>query len=274
MSELTLSPQVFAILAGLVEQRAGLHYRPEDREIFADKVSSRAVEAGFDSLLDYYYLLRYDDPTGAELDLLIQALIVHETYFFRELEPVIVALDQIVMPRVRAGERARIWSAACSTGEEPYSIAMLLSDRGALDRVEIVASDIGSKALAKAREGRYRSRSLRGDGPVHADRFIERQGDDLVVPRRIVDAVEFRRVNLCAPADVAAMGTFDLVLCRNVLIYFAEPMIARVAAHLADRLRPGGALLVGVSESLLRFSTELACEEHRGVFLYRKGPGP
>src|SRR5687768_10123504 len=120
------SPQLFAILSGLVEERVGLHYGPSERDLFLDKVQVRALEVGFDSLLDYYYYLRYDDPNGTELDQLAEALVVHETYFFRELEPLAVAVDDVIGPRVAAGQRARIWSAACATGEEPLTAAMLL----------------------------------------------------------------------------------------------------------------------------------------------------
>ena len=100
------SPQLFAILSGFIEERVGLHYGPAEQEVFLDKVQMRALEAGFDSLLDYYYYLRYDDPDGSELERLTEALVVHETYFFRELEPLAVAVEDVIGPRVAAGQRA------------------------------------------------------------------------------------------------------------------------------------------------------------------------
>ena len=115
MAALPLSPPVFSILSGLIEARAGLHYSPSDQELLAQKVSERALEAGFDSLLDYYYFLRYDPAGPAALDALIEALTVHETYFFREHEQLRALVDGVIAPRLRAGQPLRVWSAACST---------------------------------------------------------------------------------------------------------------------------------------------------------------
>jgi chemotaxis protein methyltransferase CheR len=272
MGELALSPQVFSILAALLEERTGLRYTSDDAVLFADKVGARALEAGFDSLLDYYYFLRYDAEGARELDQLVEALVVHETYFFRELESLEVVIDEFIVPAVERNGSARVWSAACATGEEPLTVAMLLEARGLLDRVEIVASDISELSLERARSGRYRPRSLRQDGLALADRFIRREGGELVVDRRLIGAVSLRRVNLCDHASVARLQEFDLILCRNVLIYFSDRVIGQVAGELYQALRPGGCVLVGVSESLLRFSTELVCEEKRGVFVYRR-PG-
>lgn len=277
----TLSPQVFAILSGLVEERTGLHYGPEDMSVFADKVSGRLVEAGFDNALDYYYLLRYDDGSRAELDALIDALVVGETYFFRELEPLRKAVEHVIAPAVARRGRARVWSAACATGEEPVTLAMLVQHAGLLDRTEIVATDISLRALARARTGVYGARSLRmltpGAEPLVtqlADRWIVRDaassGAVAHVARPIVDAIDYRRVNLVEPQEIAALGRFDLVLCRNVLIYFGDDTVQHVTTSLGDALAPGGRLVIGASESLLRFGTLLHCEERGGAFFYRK----
>src|SRR3954447_8337457 len=122
MFDLAASRSVFAILSALVEERAGLHYGSGDQEIFLEKVAVRAAETGFDSLLDYYYYLRYDPGGEAEIEKLIDALVVNETYFFRELQPLRVLVERFVAPAVRAGHRPRIWSAPCATGEEPLTL--------------------------------------------------------------------------------------------------------------------------------------------------------
>jgi chemotaxis protein methyltransferase CheR len=270
MADSMPSPQVLAILAAIVEERAGLHYRLDERELFAYKALAQARAAGFGSLLDYYYFLRYDDPHGSEMTRLVEALLVHETYLFRELRSLEVAIDHAVVPVVRSGRRARVWSAACATGEEPVSIAVLLAERQLLEHCEIVASDLSRAALERARQGRYRGRSLRHDGLSLAERWFAREDDELVVPRRLLDAIELRTVNLCDPAEVAMQGRFDLIVCRHVLIYFAEPTIVAVVASLAEQMREGATLLVGASESLLRFSTRLVGHELEGAFLYRR----
>ena len=123
-SELALSPQVFAIFVGMLEEKAGLSYAISDRELLASKVSVRAIDLGFESLLDYYYYLRYDDGGGVELDVLVESLLVHETFFFRELDQLEMIVRGLLIPAVNRGERPRLWSAACSTGEEPLTLRM------------------------------------------------------------------------------------------------------------------------------------------------------
>lgn len=272
---MSASPQLFRILSGLIEERVGLHYGPAERDLFLSKVQLRAQEVGFDSLLDYYYCLRYDDPEGTELEALTEALVVNETYFFREFEPLAVAVEDVIGPRLAAGERARIWSAACSTGEEPLTTAMLLAERGWLDRVELVATDISRRALDRARGGAFSARALRGNVPAPlARRWLRTSEQNIECDRALIDAIRWSRLNLLDGEGVAALGAFDLILCRNVLIYFSDALAARMANSLAAALRPSGALLVGVSESLLRFATPLECQERRGTFLYSKPAVP
>jgi chemotaxis protein methyltransferase CheR len=265
-SSLSLSPQVFAILSALIEERLGIHYAPADSTVLADKVTPRAVECGFDSLLDYYYYLRYDPGSEVELDQLAEALVVNETYFFREADQ----LRVLVAHLEERGTRARVWCAASSTGEEPYTLAMMLDERGILDRVEIIASDVSLRAVTRARAGVFRGRALRALPESARLRYFRPDGECVRLDDRIRHAVTFRTINLLDEATIASLGTFDAVLCRNVLIYFRDTGVARVAERLARRLLPGGLLLIGASESLLRFSTTLECVERGGVFLYRK----
>jgi chemotaxis protein methyltransferase CheR len=151
---------------------------------------------------------------------------------------------------------------------------MLAASLGCLDRLEIIASDLSPAALERARAGKFGPRALRGKIPVWAEPHLRREAEGYSVSPEILSALHFRELNLLNPAQVASVGALDLVLCRNVLIYFREETARRVVAGLAARLKPGGALLVGVSESLLRLNTELQCEEHAGAFVYRKAPLP
>lgn len=266
-----ISPQLFALFAGLVEDTAGLHYAPQDRELFASKLVAHAAEQGFDALLDYYYALRYDDPSGAARAKLVETLLVHETYFFREL-PALVAIADHLAAVAHAHGRARAWSAACATGEEPYTLAMLLDQRGVLDAVEIVATDVSPACLARARSGHHARRALRDGHPDElARRYLETDAHGVSVAPRIRDAVAFRALNLVEDPP-AELGAFDAILCRNVLIYFRDEQIVRVIDRLAARLAPGGLLAVGVSESLQRFGTKLACIERGHSFFYRVAP--
>jgi len=264
---------VFAILSALVEERAGVHYGLDDQELFLERVGDRAREQGFDSLLDYYYFLRYDAGGKAELDRLVEHLVVHETFFFRELEPLRRVVSHFVRPALLRGLKPRIWSAACATGEEPLTLAMLLAEENLLSETEIVASDISERALEKARSGRFSRRSLRnGMDAKLAERWLRHDANQLSVAPELASAIHWQRVNLCDRSETEALGRFDVILCRNVLIYFRDETVVRVIQGLSSQLRAGGALLVGVSESLLRFGTALACEELDRVFFYRKVP--
>jgi chemotaxis protein methyltransferase CheR len=270
MPPLPMSPQVFSILSALVAERVGLHFDVAHASIFAEKVGSRAVEAGFESLLDYYYFLRYDPAGAPELEKLVETLVVGETYFFRELGPLETAVADFIVPRVDEGRRPRIWCAASATGEEPHTIAMLLAAHGILDKVDLVASDISLTALARARSGRFTRRALRGDVPAFAEKWVDVDDRGVVSLRSgLTEVIDWRQINLVDHAAICALGTFDVIFCRNVLIYFSDNTARRVIDSLAGCLMRGGALFVGISESLLRFSTPLRCEEHKGTFLYR-----
>lgn len=269
MPSLLLSPHVFTILAMLIEERAGLHYSPEDQELLADKVSAKALEAGFESLLDYYYYLKYDPAGTVALDALIDTLLVHETYFFRDPLPLEVLSDDLARA-VRAGRRPRVWCAACATGEEPLTLAMMLHQRGVLDEVSLLATDYSQRTLDRAKQGEHNLRSMRALPAGIEGRYLEVVRGRPVVRSDIAAAVEWRRLNLIDEEAIAALGTFDTILCRNVLIYFKDETARRVVESLTRALRPGGSLLVGTSESLLRFGTALVCEERRSAFFYTR----
>ena len=264
-----LTPQLFAIFAGLIEAECGIHYELTDRDLLCSKLATLALDLGFDSLLDYYYRLRYDDADGSARRALVETLLVHETYFFRELP----ALEQLVaaylVPALATSGNIRVWSAACSTGEEPFSLAMLLAERGVLERVELVATDISEAAIARARSGLHGKRALRDGYPAAlAQRYLEPTQGGFAVNPRIRDAVRFSTANLLA-FDPARLGVFDAILCRNVLIYFRDAQIVSIVNRLVGCLTTDGVLAVGVSESLLRFGTALVCEERGGSFFYR-----
>jgi chemotaxis protein methyltransferase CheR len=267
---LPLASAVFTILSGLIEERLGLFFSPDDADILAEKVSPRAVECGFDSLLDYYYYLRYDTGAAEELERLAEALVVNETYIGRELDQLSALVEILLPPLLAERGRLRLWSAACSTGEEPFTLAGMLEDRGLLPRVDLVASDISQRVLASARSGRFSGRSLRALPPA-ASGWLVFDGPTACVRQELLRSVNFHQLNLSDRDAVRRMGKFDVIVCRNVLIYFRDSTIKAVVESLAEALTPGGYLLIGASESLLRFGADLRCEEHGGAFFYRKG---
>lgn len=275
MTPLELSPPVFSILSGLIEEKVGLHYELLDRDLLREKASVRAVETGFESLLDYYYFLRYDPGGEAELAELIETLVVSETYFFREWPSLELLVDGFIGPWISAGRRPRIWSAACASGEEPLSLAMLLDSRGLLDGTDILATDVSTKVLERAQRGQFGKRSLRHVPAPHlAERYLQAQGNEYVIARRLIDKIRWQRCNLLQADSVEQLGSFDAILCRNVLIYFSDQTVRTVLGSLREVLAVDGVLLVGVSESLLRYGSGFAGEERSGTFVYRKATSP
>jgi chemotaxis protein methyltransferase CheR len=271
MANLDLTPQLFAILSALIEERVGLSYAPSDHALLASKVTSRASEAGFESLLDYYYFLRYDTDSAREFEALVNALVVNETFFFREFAPLQVAVTQFLLPLVNSGHTPRVWCAACSTGEEPLSLAMLLEQHGILSKVELLATDVSTAALERARAGQHGRRSVRHvPAPELVSKWLSVDDSGIRVASELRRAIDWRYVNLFDGDSVQALGSFDVILCRNVLIYFRDQVVSRVVGFIRERLRADGALFVGVSESLMRFGAGLECEERANVFLYRK----
>jgi chemotaxis protein methyltransferase CheR len=262
------SSQVVTLFAMWIEERIGLHYAAPDRTIFATKLQVKAEEEGFESLLDYYYALRYDDPRSHRLQALVDALIVGETYFFRE-QPALDRIVEQVAERASGGRRTRIWSAACATGEEPLSVVVLLARASLLDHVDIVASDVSERQLARARRGEHTRRALRAC-PDGMPPWLQACAGRAVVEAGLRARVRWLRVNLIEAEAVAALGRFDIILCRNVLIYFEEATVRRVVANLSAALAPDGILLIGASESLLRLGTLLTCTERGGAFLYHR----
>jgi chemotaxis protein methyltransferase CheR len=273
MSALGLTPELHAIFGGFLRDRVGLHYGLDDRDLLADKLITRALDAGFDSLLDYYYHLRYDEGGGDELAALAETLVVHESYLFRELDQMHVVADRIARV-IDTCERARVWSAACAAGEEPATLAMLLEARGLRSRTELIATDLSARAIARARQGVWTRRALRHDlDPALVARHLDVDDRSVRIAPQLMTSIRWRTLNLVVPDQVAQVAPCDVILCRNVLIYYDDHTVLRVVRSLVDRLRPGGSLFVGVAESLLRFPTSLVCEEQSGVFFYRK-PGP
>ena len=266
---LALSPQVFSILSALIEERLGLHFAADYQELLAEKLGPRALERGFDSMLDYYYFLRYDPEGDTELLALADVLTVNETYFFREQQQLRVLVSDILTEKSRLGRRLRVWCAACSTGEEAITIAALLEERGLSKQVELVASDLSERALRVARGGSYGPRSVRSLEQLPA--WLRQDGALHVTDEQLRRSIDWRRINLLDGPTIAALGVFDAVICRNVLIYFRDETIQSVVRRLHDSLADGGVLLVGASESLMRLGSAFTCEERGGAFFYRKG---
>ena len=268
---LSLSESEFTILRDLIRDRTGLLYENDKRDLLADKLSRRAIERGFDSFIDYYYLLKYDPGADEEWGHVLNALSVQETYFWREIDQVRALVD-VVVPQclaARPAEPLRIWSAACATGEEPLTLAMALDEAGWFGRarIEILASDGSATAIERARLGVYRERSFRSLPPALRQKyFTEFEGGWRVIPG-LHARVCWATANLTVRDEVARLLPATVVFCRNVFIYFAGDAITRTVRAFAEGMPRPGYLFVGVSESLVRFTTDFELQEIGGAFV-------
>ena len=238
------------VLAPLLASRAGIDPPPWAVEA---RVRERAAALG---VSDEEYVARAAADAG-ELDRLIELLRVGETRFFRHGAQ-LAALRERVLPSLRSSSSGvAAWSAGCASGEEAWTLAMMLAERGGA--FSVWATDLSTTALARAREGRYPAARVGDEVPAALrTRYFRRIGSDEVINDRLRAQVRFEAHNL-----LAATGgrEFDLILCRNVLIYFDDARRAEAVARLVRALKPGGWLLVGYSETL-RDQPELVAEAH------------
>jgi chemotaxis protein methyltransferase CheR len=273
---LGLTAGAMPLLRDLVHERLGLYYDNGRCDLLSDRLAPLVLERGFESYLDYYYLLKYDDDAAAEWARVMDALSVPETYFWREIDQVRAIVDGLVPDLVaaRPHEPLRIWSVPCATGEEPLSIAMALDRAGWFGRaaIEIHASDASEAALDRARRGRFRERAFRSLPPALREAYFRSDGDVWVVdPVLHARVVSWTRVNLMSDGDVAAQArAAPIVLCRNVFIYFSDAVIRQVVDRFARAMPTPGYLCVGASESLLRATSRFELEEIGGAFIYVK----
>jgi chemotaxis protein methyltransferase CheR len=272
---LGLSDSAFTLLRDLIHERVGLFYDNGKSDLLTDKLSPLVVERGFNSFLDYYYLLKYDAGAEQEWKRVMNALSVQETFFWREMDQV-RALVNVIVPQYFSSPSAqplRIWSAACATGEEPLSIAMALNEEGWFDRapIEIYASDASEAAIGRARRGIYRERSFRNLPPKLREKyFAEAQGGWRIAPS-LHAKVRWATANLMDEGDVAPFATSRVIFCRNVFIYFSDETIRKTVRVFAERMPEPGYLFVAASESLLRLTTQVQFQEIGGAFVYVKG---
>jgi chemotaxis protein methyltransferase CheR len=272
---LGIPPHGLPVLLDLVHERTGLFFGNGRSDLFAERMAPLVVERGFRSYLDLYYLLKYDDSGGCEgWRQVLDALSVPETYFWREIDQVKAVVRHIVPALARSTfGPIRIWSAPCASGEEPLTIAMALDEAGWFDRapIEIHASDGSAAAIAKARAGRYRARSMRSLPPEMQDRYFVADGD-MFKPRPELSRriSTWSVVNLMQSEDIATFARSPIVFCRNAFIYFSPQSVRRVADNLAARMPTPGYLCVGASESLLNVTSSFTLEEVDGAFVYVK----
>ena len=272
---LELPDDVFRLLRDAIYKRTGMWFADNSKYLLQKRLSPRARELNFDSFQKYFYFLQYDPRADTEFDQIYDLVTTNETYFFREPAQLAAFTDEIVPDILtRKGvKKIRIWSAGCSSGEEPYSIAMLLQTAGWYEKAafEIFASDINQSVLAKARRGQYRENAFRATEPAVRERYFTRDADNSWrISDEIRNRISFGRLNLYDEPRVSLLGHLDVVFCRNVIIYFDDASKKVVVANFYNRLVEGGYLLLGHSESLISLSTQFKLRHLKNDMVYQK----
>lgn len=274
---IALPDDVFRLLRDLVHSYCGIYFDDGSKFLVERRLARRLEERRVRTFEEYYHFLRYDRKREEELAVLVDNLTTNETYFFRE-SPQLRAFSEEILPELRttlAGRKTlRIWSAGCSTGEEPYTIAMLLLESGAWWhdwQVEILGSDINQRVLHTARKGVYKKTSHRVSTPEMINKyFVEEGRGDYRIIDRVRELVSFSYVNLLDPYKTSLINNMDVIFCRNVIIYFDRDAKKKVVESFHDKLRDGGYLLLGHSESLINISNAFVLRTLKNDMVYQK----
>jgi chemotaxis protein methyltransferase CheR len=275
--QLHLSDAEFRMMTELLRRECGLHFGPDSRFVLERRLGRRMREIEITSYGAYHYLLRSSNTGPEELGRLIDEITTNETYFVRERAQLRALFTEIIpelqLIRSEAGRAPiSIWSASCSSGEEPYSLAILAREAGLVPGVDvrIYASDISQRMLRKARQGSYRESSFRETEAPLRDRYFAEKDGLWQISDTIKRDVDFIHSNLMDRSKIALLGAMDVILCRNVIIYFDAESKREVIQTLFDKLRPGGHLLLGHSESLINLSTSFELRHLRNDLVYRR----
>ncbi len=274
---LLLSDDVFRLLRDLIKDYCGIYFDDSSKYLMERRLSKRLMTHNLDDFRDYYRLLLYDRRRDEELDFIVDVLTVNETYFFREMSQLRTLSEEIfteLKNTNRETKKIRIWSAGCSTGEEPYTIAMLILEKGLFLGwdIEILGSDINQRVLQHARRGIYRKNSFRATEDHFIEKYFTQENNLYKINDNVKQLVNFSCLNLLDPFKVKFMGNMDVVLCRNVMIYFDQEARKKVIRSFGDRLVEGGYLLLGHAESLMNISTAFILKHFKSDMVYQKPP--
>ena len=275
-SAVRLQPEEFRLLRDLISGYCGLYFEESSVYFLERRLQNRLEEKQLTSFLDYYYLLLYGQEKEEELGKVVDVLTTNETYFFREGNQLKTFSEEIIpeiCERKKERRTLRIWSAGCSTGEEPYTLAMMALEHRELRgwNVEIFASDISQRVLQTARKGVYGKSSFRSTEQYYESRYFHRidssrsQIDDSV--RKLVS---FGHLNLLQPEQWTILAHFDIIFCRNVMIYFNLESKKKMVENFHQKLEEGGFLLLGHAESLMNISTSFSLRHFRHDMVYQK----
>lgn len=279
MSELPpVSDEEFSKVCEFLYRRTGMLFTESKRYYVERRISDRMSALALPSFAAYFARLR--SGMDGEIEKFINAFTVNETYFYREEHQLRSLSSDLLNERVHAKpapRSLRIWSVPCATGEEPYSIAIwLLENWPEVDvhEIEILGSDIDTACVAAAREGEFGARALMRLSPALVEKyFVATAPDRWRIVDDLRDSVQFSQVNLVDPADMRRHGCFDVIFCRNVLIYFDDASRRTAAENLFEALLPGGFICLGHTESMSRVSSLFDIRRFTDGIVYQRPAG-
>lgn len=278
--ELKISDEEFVQLRDFIYQQTGIFIGDNRKYLLENRLANRLKENNLSSFGEYYYFLKYDPARRQELNRLFAVITTNETSFFRNPSQLKVFQDNI-LPEVleqkkkKGRKKLRIWSAGCSTGEEPYTLSIIVhevlkSELPVWD-VQIAANDLSEDCIKSARRGIYTEYTLRSTPKALLGRYFTEAGKGKYqIKETIKKLVTFATINLSDRFRVKQVEPSDIIFCRNVIIYFDEEMKKRVISSFYDNMVPGGYLFVGHSESLHNISRSFKPSHYPGAIVYKK----
>ena len=278
-----LSEEEFRLLRDLIHERFGLYFDDNQRPSLRTRLAGRLATLDLSSFEDYYHYLRFGPQRGEELLRMVTHLTNNETYFYREMPQLQVFAETVIRSLREAkaetsARTVRVLSAGCSTGEEAYSLAMIVYDSGQFFwgwEVQVIGIDVDEVALDKARKAVYHHNSFRSLSPAVMQRhFVKTAVGAAQVKEGIRRMVIFRQGNIVEGGTYEGLPPLDVIFCRNVLIYFSDAMILKVVRLFHYALVPGGHLFLGHAESLSRITDLFTPIRFQGAMVYRKAGEP
>ena len=278
-AQTVLRQEQFDTLRAIVYAHVGMHFPDSKKSVLESRLARRVSELKLESFDQYVQYLTIAPDRDAELQEMLSRVTVNHTSFFRDPQQ-LEYLRSTALPRLIESKRRdrslRIWSAACSSGEEAYTLAVLvhqaLGERLPDWRVEILGTDVSAKALAAAQQARYTDESVRAVDPAVRERYFRQDGPYWSPDPLVRSMVSFDSHNLKDRLGAKRYGTWDAIVCRNALIYFDDAMKSRVASMFADQLGENGWLAVGASESIDPSNAPLAARGDGPSRLYHPAP--
>jgi chemotaxis protein methyltransferase CheR len=277
MTAATITPDDFLKFQEFFYRKTGIRFDDSKRYFVDKRLLERIKHTESPTFREYFSMLRFG-ADGSELQALVNLMTVNETYFFRE-DYQFDCLVKSILPEIVARKKdtrpIRIWALPSSSGEEPYTIAICLIERwpGIADHdVEIISSDIDTNILAMAKAGLYSARSVNHVPEPYLRKYFRKSDNSFQISEDLRNAVEFTRVNLQDPEDVRPYRDFDVIFCRNLLIYFDDISRKQAAETFYDALKPGGFILLGHSESMSRISPLFQIRKFEDAIVYQR-PG-